>query len=76
MNHFEATKILDRVAEGQDYPLEIINKALFLTGDIHGYEFDRMVGGDGSEGMDYAIQPKSNVDGFAWSKELVDGNSC
>lgn len=34
MSHAQAIHILDRVREGWDYPLQIINQALMMTGDI------------------------------------------
>lgn len=33
MTHDEATKLLDMVREGQAIPADVINEALFLTGD-------------------------------------------
>jgi hypothetical protein len=33
MTNFEANQILDRIRDGQQYPLHTINKALELTGD-------------------------------------------
>jgi hypothetical protein len=35
MTHADAMKILDRLKDGQAYPLYIINRALELTGDLN-----------------------------------------
>lgn len=32
----EAMAVLDRASEGQDFPLYVINRALFVTGDARG----------------------------------------
>jgi len=34
MSHYEAMKLLDKVREGVQVPLHLINKALELTGDL------------------------------------------
>lgn len=34
MSHETATRILNRVREGADYPLSVINQALMITGDL------------------------------------------
>lgn len=34
MSHYEAMKLLDKVREGVSFPLNLINKALELTGDL------------------------------------------
>ena len=34
MSHTDAHKLLDKVKEGVNYPLDLINKALELTGDL------------------------------------------
>lgn len=34
MNYEQAVKLLDRIKDGQEYPLEAINLALEITGDI------------------------------------------
>jgi len=34
MSHADAHKLLDKVKEGVNYPLYLINKALELTGDL------------------------------------------
>jgi ApbE superfamily uncharacterized protein (UPF0280 family) len=50
MTHHEATAILNRVREGQQFSLFVITRALELTGD---YE------ANGSIGMDQTIQKES-----------------
>jgi len=50
MTHHEATRILDRAREGQQFSHFVITRALELTGD---YETN------GSNGMDQAIQKES-----------------
>ena len=73
MSHYEATKILDRIKDGANYPLAIINQALFLTGDIDGHQFSGMDGSYGSAGMDCSIQPQGNISRTSGSTQLVDG---
>jgi len=34
MTHYQATRILNRVREGADYPLSVINQALMICGDL------------------------------------------
>jgi hypothetical protein len=34
MSHYQAMQILDKVREGQHYPVHIIAQALRLTGDL------------------------------------------
>jgi hypothetical protein len=34
MSHFEAHQLLDKVKDGKNVPLYLINKALELTGDL------------------------------------------
>jgi hypothetical protein len=75
MNHFEATKLLDRFKEGTDYPLSIINKALYLTGDIDGHIFDRMDGSYGSAGMDCSASSQGHDARSQRSTQLVDGSN-
>ena len=36
MNYQTANLILDRVVDGESYPLNIVNKALEMTGDLNG----------------------------------------
>ena len=38
MNYFEAHNLLDEVREGAQYHINIINKALELTGDLDGFQ--------------------------------------
>ena len=61
MTHHEATAILNRVREGQQFSHFVITRALELTGD---YETN------GSNGMDQAIQ-KENVGGRAGRSPLL-----
>ena len=50
MTYEQAQKILNRVREGVHYPARIVDKALFLTGDLDRYEED---GGDKIDGVIY-----------------------
>ena len=34
MSHFQANQLLDKVKDGKNVPLYLINKALELTGDL------------------------------------------
>lgn len=66
MNYQTANLILDRVVDGESYPLNIVNKALEMTGDLNGfYEGMR------SQGMDYALSQKDAGNGQGRSDGLV-----
>ena len=65
MTHHEATAILDRAREGQQFSSFVILRALELTGD---YE------GDGSQGMDQALSNQTAVGGVRERQSLVGGN--
>lgn len=65
MNILEANKILDRVREGLPYPDRIINKALFMTGDMDDEQYTAVESGMRSEGMDCPIQEAGKR---AWSQ--------
>lgn len=65
MTHHEATAILDRAREGQQFSSFVILRALELTGD---YE------GDGSKGMDQALSNQAANAGVWQCQSLVGGN--
>lgn len=65
MTHHEATAILDRAREGQQFSSFVILRALELTGD---YE------GDGSKGMDQSFPDQKEIAGVWQYKSLVGGN--
>lgn len=65
MTHHEATAILDRAREGQQFSSFVILRALELTGD---YE------GNGSQGMDQAVPVKAQNAGTGQRQSLVGGN--
>ena len=65
MTHHEATAILDRAREGQQFSSFVILRALELTGD---YE------GDGSQGMDQALSNQTAGGGVRERQSLVGGN--
>ena len=65
MTHHEATAILDRAREGQQFSSFVILRALELTGD---YE------GDGSKGMDQAVSDKETGRG-SWQRQSLVGGS-
>ena len=65
MTHDQAQKILNKVRDGVHYPAAIVDKALFLTGDLGAYEKMR------SEGVDQALQSESEGTGFYASSRLV-----
>ena len=44
MTHEQAHRILDRLKDGFVYPIRIIDKALWLTGDLDAYEAVRGAG--------------------------------
>jgi hypothetical protein len=67
MTHHEATAILNRVREGQQFSHFVITKALELTGD---YE------ANGSIGMDQAIQKESLRGRQGGSPLLVSTSDC
>lgn len=66
MTHHEATAILDRAREGQQFSAFVILRALELTGD---YE------GDGSQGMDQSFPDQVANAGVRQCQSLVGGNS-
>ena len=66
MNYEMANLILDRVVDGESYPLNIVNKALEMTGDLNGLHE-----GLRSQGMDYALPQKSAGRGEGRSDGLV-----
>lgn len=66
MTHHEATAILDRAREGQQFSSFVILRALELTGD---YE------GDGSQGMDQSFPDQKANTGVRQCQSLVGGNS-
>lgn len=65
MTHHEATAILDRAREGQQFSSFVILRALELTGD---YE------GDGSQGMDQALSNQAAGGGARQCQSLVGRN--
>lgn len=67
MNYETANLILDRVVDGESYPLNIVNKALEMTGDLDGLQ-----DGMRSQGMDYTLPQKSAGRGQRGSDGLVD----
>jgi len=66
MNYQTANLILDRVIDGESYPLNIVNKALEMTGDLDGLHE-----GLRSQGMHYAIPQKDAGNGQGRSNGLV-----
>jgi len=67
MTHCEAMKILDRIRDGQQYPLKTINTALELTGDLESRGFEEF----GSEGVDQSLQKQSERLGSLRSPTVV-----
>jgi hypothetical protein len=41
MNYYTARKILDLVREGRDYPVFIINQALYIVGEVTQEEYEK-----------------------------------
>jgi len=66
MNYEMANLILDRVVDGESYPLNIVNKALEMTGDLDGLHE-----GLRSQGMDYTLPQKDAGNGQGGSYGLV-----
>lgn len=67
MNYQTANLILDRVVDGESYPLNIVNKALEMTGDLNGLHE-----GMRSQGMDHALPQEGARRGQGGSNGLVD----
>lgn len=65
MNIPEANKILDRVRDGVAYPEHVINKALFMTGDMSDEHYTAVESGMRSKGVDFQIQKEGQR---AWSR--------
>jgi len=68
MNYFQANAILDAVKEGRNYPSQIVNKALELTGDARTDEFYE---GLRSEGMDKEVQRKGQSSPSMVGKNII-----
>ena len=67
MNYQTANLILDRVVDGESYPLNIVNKALEMTGDLDGlHEALR------SQGMDHKVSQEGAGRRQGGSNGLVD----
>lgn len=58
MTHDQAQKILNRVREGVHYPASIVDKALWLTGDLGAHEKMR------GHGVDQTLQDEGKGDWF------------
>ncbi len=71
MNHFEAHKILDQVLEGVNYPEQIINIALVLTGDLDEHKLKGMAANNGGAGMDCQTWAQSSNAGTPRSSAMV-----
>jgi len=67
MNYQTANLILDRVVDGESYPLNIVNKALEMTGDLDGLHE-----GLRSQGMDHTLPQEGAGRGQGGSNGLVD----
>ena len=44
MTPSQAKQILDRLRDGELYPVAVVNRALFATGDIDQHELERVNG--------------------------------
>lgn len=72
MNFYQAQNILDNIRHGGAvYPAFIVNKALFLTGDLSEYQYERMDDGMRSAGVDAKIQSETTGIWGALRKRLV-----
>jgi hypothetical protein len=71
MNYLDAQKILNSVRDGADYPVDLINKALEMTGDISGNEFEKLVAGMRSTGVADTLQKTQSGVWCARSEGLV-----
>lgn len=72
MNFYQAQNILDNIRHGGAvYPAFIVNKALFLTGDLSEYQYERMDDGMRSTGVDAKIQSETTGIWGALRKRLV-----
>ncbi len=72
MNFYQAQNLLDNIRHGGAvYPAFMVNKALFLTGDLSEYEFERMDDGMRSAGMDAEIQRQTTGVWGSLRKRLV-----
>jgi len=67
MNYETANVILDRLVDGESYPLNIVNKALEMTGDLNGLHE-----GMRSQGMDYTVSQEGARRRQGGSDGLVD----
>lgn len=76
MNYFQAHAILNDVRIGASKPAQLINQALFLTGDLSEYEFERVDAGMRSAGMDKALQNEATRNWRIGDKSVVEQSRC
>lgn len=69
MTHEQAHRILDRLKDGFVYPSRIIDKALWLTGDLDAHEAMR------GAGVDQEISSESIDRWSAIGKSMVEVNN-
>jgi len=75
MNFYQAQNLLDNIRHGDAvYPAFMVNKALFLTGDLSEYEFERMDDGMRSAGLVAEIQNQASGTWGSLRKRLVAQN--
>jgi len=67
MNYQTANLILDRLVDGESYPLNIVNKALEMTGDLDGLHE-----GMRSQGMDHTVSQEGTGRRQGGSDGLVE----
>jgi hypothetical protein len=72
MNYFQAHAMLDAVRVGANQPTQLINQALFLTGDLSEYQFEKMDAGVRSAGMDKALQRETARDWRSGYQNVVE----
>lgn len=72
MNYFQAHAMLDEVRVGASKPAQLINQALFLTGDLSEYEFERVDVGVRSAGMDKALQDEATRNWRCGNQSVVE----
>ena len=72
MNYFQAHAMLDEVRVGASKPAQLINQALFLTGDLSEYEFERVDVGVRSARMDKALQDEATRNWSSGNQSVVE----
>ena len=70
MNHAQANRMLDRLKDGEQFPITAINRALIMTGDLDEH-IKGMDAGMRGEGLDSPLPQQNQRGGQARGEGLV-----